>query len=49
MLNVSAKFEYDRVKDEEVAPILIWAVFSNFYIQQSKGDVIDVEVTSLWI
>ena len=30
VLNVSAKFEQDQIKDEEAAPILIWTVFSNF-------------------
>ena len=30
VLNVSAKLEQNQIKDEEAAPILIWAVFSNF-------------------
>ena len=30
VLNISAKFEYDKVKDEEAAPTLIWTVFSSF-------------------
>ena len=30
VLNVSVKFEYDQVKDEEAAPISIYTVFSNF-------------------
>ena len=30
MLNVSAKFELDQIKDEEATPILIKTVFSNF-------------------
>ena len=30
VLNVSAKFEINQIKDEEAAPILIQTVFSNF-------------------
>ena len=49
VLNVFAKFEYDQIKDEEAATILIETVFAIFDTQQSKGDVIYVIVTSLWI
>ena len=28
--NVSAKYEQDKVKDEEAAPILIYTVFNKF-------------------
>ena len=30
VLNVSSKFEYDQIKDEEAAPTLIKTVDSNF-------------------
>ena len=49
MLNVSAKFEWEQINDEEGAPILILTVFYIFDTHRSKYDFIDVIVTSLLI
>ena len=50
MLNVSAKFEWDQIKDEEAALILIWTVLSSFDTQRSKDDVtMDLSITAFEI
>ena len=47
MVNASAKFEYDKMKKQH---LFLYILFSAIlYTQQSKDDVIDVIVTSLWI
>ena len=46
MSNISAQFQYDRIKDEEMTAISKQALFSTFYTQQRTDDVI---VTSLSI
>ena len=46
MSHISAKFQYDRIKDGEMTAISKQAFFSTFYTQQGKDDII---VTSLLI
>ena len=46
MSNISAKFQQDLIQDGETKAISKYALFSTFYTQQRKDDVI---VTSLSI
>ena len=46
MSNISAKFQYDWIKDGEMTAISKQALFSTFYTQQRKDDII---MTSLLI
>ena len=46
MSNISANFQYDSIEDGEMTAISKQALFSTFYTQQRKDDVI---VTSLLI
>ena len=49
MLNVSAKFVWDWMKDKK-QHLFEYRLFSAIFdTQQSKDDVIDVIVTSFWI
>ena len=40
MSNVSAKFQYESIKDGEMTAISKQALFSTFYTQQRKDDII---------